>query len=150
GGAIYSFGTQTEIVNCTFSGNQSTGASGAIWASGLYNIPPPPPPATFNMWNTIIANNGVKECQISIIMATTGGHNLIMQNSGCPGAALSSDPQLQSLQLNSPGNTPTMGIPLTSPAVDAADPDPRISLTPDQRFVTRPQPPGGKADIGAF
>jgi len=103
------------------------------------------------MWNTIIANNGAKECKILIIMSTTGGHNLIMQNSGCPGAVVPfSDPQLQSLQLNSPGNTPTMGIPLTSPAVDAADPDPRISLSPDQRGVTRPQPPGGKADIGAF
>ena len=34
--------------------------------------------------------------------------NLIMANSGCPGVTLLSDPQLGPLQLNSPGNTPTM------------------------------------------
>ena len=82
-------------------------------------------------------------------MVTNGSHNLIMKNGfNCPEAVIVSDPQLQSLQWNSPGNTPTMAIPLTSPAIDAGD-DPSNSPDKDQRGVDR-RPQGGGIDIGAF
>jgi hypothetical protein len=150
GGAIFSLDSQTEINNSTFNGNQSTGSGAAIVAYSYGDVVVPP---GLTLRNTIVANNGANECFTYGNMFRIGGRNLIMQNgsgpfSPCPGAVLSSDPLLQSLQLNSPGNTPTMGIPLTSPAVDAANLDPQISL--DQRGVARPQPPGGKPDIGAF
>ena len=64
----------------------------------------------------------------------------------CPGVVTSGDPQLQPLQLNSPGNTPTMAISSTSPALNAADPG--SSLPFDQRGVPRPQL--GTYDIGAY
>jgi hypothetical protein len=41
-----------------------------------------------------------------------------------------------------------MAIPHTSVAIDSADPN--QTLPTDQRGVTRPQPPGGQPDIGAF
>jgi hypothetical protein len=148
GGAIFSLDSQTEINNCTFSGNQSTGSGAAIVAYSYGDVSVPP---SFTLRNTIIANNGANECFTHGNMGIDGGHNLIMQNgsgtfSPCPGAVLSSDPQLQSLQLNSPGNTPTMAIPLTSAAAGAADPI--RSLPTDQRGVARPQ--SGRYDIGAF
>jgi hypothetical protein len=58
-----------------------------------------------------------------------------------------SDAQLRPLQLNSPGNTPTMAILPTSPAVNKADSG--TSLSTDQRGVTRNAHDEG-FDIGAF
>ena len=55
------------------------------------------------------------------------------------------DPLLRTLELNEPRRTPTMEIPLTSPAVDAADQV--TALSEDQRGVLRPV---GFADIGAY
>jgi hypothetical protein len=154
GGAIYTYHSQLEIKNCTFSGNQATGSGGAIVEEA---DPGSEPVSRFTLWNTIIANNGPEECKVIDLFQTVadGSHNLITKNggnagfnTGCPGLVTVSDPQLQSLQWNSPGNTPTMAIPLTSPAVDAGDPDPNKSLNKDQRSVDRPL--GGGFDIGAF
>ncbi len=85
-------------------------------------------------------------------MYVKGAGNLIMNNgsgtgqfSPCPGVVETSDPQLQPLQLNNPGKTPTMAILPTSPAANKADAG--TSLSTDQRGVTRgPQ----IFDIGAF
>jgi hypothetical protein len=90
-------------------------------------------------------------------MNVKGAGNLIMNNgsgtapfSPCPGVVTTRDPHLQPLQLNSPGNTPTMailpGIAADSPAANSADS--QTSLPNDQRGVARPQ--GGRYDIGAF
>jgi hypothetical protein len=107
----------------------------------------------FVLNNTIIANNGANECFFTGNVNAKGIANLIMQNGSgtgpfqkCPGVVTSGNPQLKPLQLNSPGNTPTMAIPANSPAVDQADPS--TSLSTDQRGVTRPQ--GAGFDIGAF
>ena len=83
--------------------------------------------------------------------------NLIMNNGSgtghrfpCPKAVISSDPQLQPLQWNSPGNTPTMAIPDGSSAIDEG------RSRPEQVAVDRPTrrgspaPRGGRFDIGAF
>ena len=146
GGAIFALGRSVEITNSTFSGNQATGSGAAIV------VHREDAPVSFVLNNNIIANNGAFECFITGSVTAKGAGNLIMQNgsgigpfSPCPGVVVTSDPQLQSLQLNSPGKTPTMAILSTSPAVDKADPS--TSLPTDQRGVTRPQ--GAGFDIGA-
>jgi hypothetical protein len=147
GGAIFALGKSVEITDSTFSGNQATGSGAAIV---VYRDDAP---VNFVLNNNIIANNGAFECFFTGSVTAKGAGNLIMQNgpgtgpfSPCPGVVTTSDPQLQSLQLNSPGNTPTMAIPATSSALDSADPN--TSLSTDQRGVARPQ--GAGFDIGAF
>jgi hypothetical protein len=155
GGAIFSLNNTLVVDHSTFSGNQATGSGAAIVvyrdkdeAGGGTNIP-----VNFNMNNTIIANNGANECFFTGNINVKGAGNLIMNNgsgtapfSPCPGVVTTRDPQLQPLQLNSPGNTPTMAITPRSPAANAADPT--TSLTTDQRGVGRPE--GTTFDIGAF
>ena len=162
-------GKSLEVKDPTFSGNQSTGSGAAIVAFNAivhvktgpgFPFPPTVPvdvdiPIAFTLNNTVIANNGANECFFlgNGTFNPEGAGNLIMQNGSgqfkpCPGVVTTSDPQLQPLQLNSPGNTPTMAILSSSPAVDKADPS--TSLSKDQRDVPRPQPQGGASDIGAF
>ena len=114
-------------------------------------------PVNFILNNTIIANNGNNECFYTGSMNVKGAGNLIMNNgsgtapfSPCPGVVTKRDPHLQPLQLNSPGNTPTMAIPFGTPADSPASgsADPGTSLPTDQRGVARPK--GGRYDIGAF
>jgi hypothetical protein len=158
GAAIFSYAGSLEIMDATISGNQSTGSGGGV----VIFVDSPsegqvPPVSRFHLYDTIIANNGANECFLKGPVTFAGGvGNLIMQNgvgaapdgpfSPCPGVATTSDPLVQPLQLNSPGNTPTMAIPSVSPAVNAADPN--TSILVDQRGVTRPQ--FGGFDIGAF
>jgi hypothetical protein len=158
GGAIFSYAGSLEIMDATISGNQSTGSGGGV----VIFVDPPsegqvPPVSRFHLYDTIIANNGANECFLKGPVTFAGGvGNLIMQNgvgvapdgpfSPCPGVVSSSDPLLGPLQLNGPGDTPTMAIPSVSPAVNAADPN--TSILVDQRGVTRPQL--GGFDIGAF
>jgi hypothetical protein len=157
GGAIFSLDNTLEIKNSTFSGNQSTGSGAAIVVYTDEGDEGGPggggAPVNFILNNSIIANNGANECFFTGSMNTKGAGNLIMQNgsgtgqfSSCPGVVTTSDPQLQSLQLNSPGNTPTMAILPASPAFNKADPG--TSLKTDQRGIARPQL--GGFDIGAF
>jgi len=157
GGAIFSLGNLLEITDSTFSGNQSTGSGGAIVVYahdsdvGIANI-----------FNNIMADNGASECYFSGgTVNVQGSGNLIINNGSgadpligtfnpCPGVVTTSDPQLQPLQINSPGNTPTMAILTSSPAANAADSAPCTDqgLCSDQRGVTRPQ--NGGYDIGAY
>lgn len=154
GGAIFSYNDwPLEITNSTFSGNQSTGSGGAVVAYSYIPDAYGGPPIIFILNNTIIANNGANECFFRGTMNIGGIRNLIMNNgsgsgqfSACPGVVATSDPQLLPLELNSPGNTPTMAIFPSSPAFNSADP--RTSLSTDQRGVPRPQL--GGFDIGAF
>jgi len=151
GGAIFSMGQWLEVNGSTFSGNQSTGSGAAIVVitdpvNGSASV-------NFNLNNTIIANNGPNECFFTGNVSVVGVANLIMQNGSgtglfgkCPGQLTSSDPQLLPLQLNPPGNTPTMAIIATSPAADQADT--HTFLHTDQRNVSRPL--GSGPDIGAF
>ena len=77
-----------------------------------------------------------------------GSGNLILANNGCPGVAVTTDPQLAALAVDqrSQTGTPTLALPSDSAAVNAGDDD--HILPTDQRGVARPQGPHG--DIGAF
>jgi hypothetical protein len=156
GGAIFSLDNTLEITNSTFSSNQSTGSGAAIVVYS--DEGDDGGPINFSLRNSILANNGADECFLTgsgIVVAGAG--NLITKNGSglitsigtlnpCPGVTTASDPLLQPLQLNSPGNTPTMAILNGSPAVDMADSG--TSLSTDQRGVARPQVSG--FDIGAY
>ena len=157
GGAIFVLNGDLTILNSTISGNQTSDIGGGVtyFVLGTCTGSCLTADATFTLNNTIIANNGYKECAVlghsgaGLELIYTGAGNLITQNDSdgpCPGVVSTSDPNLQPLTLNSPGNTPTMAILANSPAIDAADPG--TSLSNDQRGVIRPQLNG--YDIGAY
>src|SRR5262249_24087495 len=157
-GAIFTLDNALEVTNSTFSGNQATGSGAAIVVYSDEGDEGGPggggAPVSFILNNTIIANIGNNECFTTGSMFVKGAGNLIMQNgsgtgqfSPCPGMVVFSDPQVQPLQLNSPGNTPTMAIFPRSSAFNKADPG--TSLLTDQRGV--PRNLGGRGfEIGAY
>ena len=138
GGAIFSLNGSTTVLDSTISGNEDTATGGGLVVVETTG-------ASVTLRNTIIANNGANECSVGSASAVGSG-NLIAMNDSCPGVVSSADPLLGPLQLNFPGQTPTMAIPTTSPALNAADA--ATSLTRDQRAVVRPQ--GSGFDIGAY
>lgn len=141
GGAIFSRNGSTTIQDVTISGNQGTGAGGGIevFEDGSTT--------TFLLENTIIANNGNKECIVGGSVGTDGStSNLIVNNNGCPSVVITSDPLLDSLNLNIPGDTPTMALLSGSPAIGAGDSSLNAILPTDQRGLQRKDPP----DIGAY
>ncbi|HTW25028.1 MAG TPA: choice-of-anchor Q domain-containing protein [Candidatus Baltobacteraceae bacterium] len=146
--AIFSYNGSTTLQEVTISGNESTGPLGGVY---IYQDPNNPQPTTFNLWDTIIADNGGNldapdECTVdgsSIAMSASG--NLIVGNNNCGGVATANDPGLRPLA-NNGGLTPTMAITKFSAAFNAADGS--VGLEYDQRGVYRPQ--AGAYDIGAF
>jgi hypothetical protein len=152
GGAIFSRNGNLTVLNATISGNRAAFGGGIIVAQDIQTVP-----TSFVLENTIVADNGGRECAItgfSIAAAFAG--NLIVSNAdgskfrgktfiGCGGVVTSSDPQLGPLQYNE-GSTPTMAIGSSSPAWNAADL--ATSLPVDQRRI--PRPSNGGVDIGAF
>jgi uncharacterized repeat protein (TIGR01451 family) len=142
GGSVFSRDGSLTIENSTITGGSGTGAgAGVVFyadASG----------ASFTLRNTIIANNGDQECIVeghdSNEVLRNGSGNLITTNNNCPGVVVTSDPKLDSLKSNAPGDTPTMALLSDSPAIGAADAS--TSLATDQRGVTRKASP----DIGAY
>lgn len=103
--------------------------------------------------NVIIANSLLKNVSIDnskhADCANTGdlqqlGVNLI-EDGSCD-ATVSGDPKLGPLAYNG-GFTPTHSLRQGSPAIDASN---RCFVSTDQRGVTRPQPDGGRCDIGAY
>jgi CSLREA domain-containing protein len=142
GGAIFSVNGQLTVVDVTISGNQSTGSGGGIVVVQTSSDTP----TSFTLDDTIISNNGSNECSvIGPSVVVNGAGNLILNNNNCLGVVASSDPQLGPLQ-NNGGFTPTMAIPKSSPALNAADAG--TSLAADQRGQARPAL--GGFDIGAF
>ncbi|MBK6768478.1 MAG: hypothetical protein IPG72_05500 [Ardenticatenales bacterium] len=127
--------------------------TGERWALGIWTDSGQT--ATFNLRNSILFGNGASECTAfqpggGGALTKLGSGNLIGSNSGgagaCPGVAVTTDPVLGPLQINAPGNTPTMAINETSSAFNTADA--AQGLPTDQRGVPRPQ--GAGFDIGAF
>jgi hypothetical protein len=152
GGAIFTINGHLTVTDVTIANNQSTGSGGGIVViqtdSGASTI--------LNLDDTIIFNNGsmingeltnaANECWVTgegVGVSSAG--NLIQNDNGCGGVVTTGDPELGPLQ-NNGGFTPTMAIPTTSAAWNAADPD--TSLSTDQR--NDPRPEMGGFDIGAF
>ncbi|MCB0215853.1 MAG: DUF11 domain-containing protein, partial [Chloroflexi bacterium] len=150
GGAIFSLRGSTDVRHSTFSGNTASGSSGPN-AGGIY-VAAVGGDANLTLRNTIVHGNSATsgECvtfaEDDRTVNAGGAGNLVGKNAGCPGVVATADPLLGPLQVNAPGNTPTMAIGLVSPAYDAADDG--SCLDADQRGVTRPQ--GDACDIGAF
>ncbi len=157
GGAIFSRNGSLTVLNSTISLNQTTGSDGgiAVLSDGAT--------ASFTLRNTIIANNGVTidgvnfsgtECSARGSLVTKAGSgNIIITNdtaaNACPCdpcVVTTNDPNLGVLQLNAPGNTPTMAIDTSSSAFDAGDDGTCLDF--DQRGISRPQ--SAHCDIGAY
>ncbi|MGA8037221.1 MAG: choice-of-anchor Q domain-containing protein [Candidatus Acidiferrales bacterium] len=146
GGAIFSHNGSTTLQHVTISNNQTTGPYG-----GVYIYRDSTGSATFNLYNSIIVNNGdTIESPNECVMAGTGIQvlgtgNIIGQNDNCPGFITNVNPSLGPLQ-NNGGLTPTMAIPNGSSAQDTANA--AYALSFDQRGTVRPQ--GAGYDVGAF
>ena len=155
GGGIFLIGGSLLVNNSTFSNNQTgefTTGVGGIGGGGIVVLERAGESASLILRNTILAGNGPHECYVRGDATTSGTANLITDNSAnsrgdspCPAATQTTDPQLQPLDDNG-GRTPTMKIPVTSPAVNHADA--ATSEPDDQRGVLRPQ--GAGPDVGAY
>ncbi len=144
GGAIYSFG-DSLISNLTIAGNDTNAPGGALLNRGQ---------ARFK--DTIVAGNVATPAGNCAGTGTfaSAGFNLESANScvfNATGDLVNTDPLLGPVQ-NNGGPTPTQALSAGSPAVDAGDCTDLAGqpLTIDQRGVARPQPAGGKCDIGAY
>ena len=158
GAAIFSLNGLLSVENATISDNFSTGSGGGIVVVADPLGLPASVTATFRLFNTIISRNGDNECILEDTPDPINGHvgtvdaqgsgNLILNNNGCPGVAVTTDPQLAALAVDqrSQTGTPTLALPSDSAAVNAGDDD--HILPTDQRGVARPQ--GPHSDIGAF
>jgi uncharacterized repeat protein (TIGR01451 family) len=146
GAAVFSLNGSLTLENTTISGNFVTGSDDQ--AGGGIVVMNSGPGASLRVSNTILSRNGSNDCLLKGDVDAQGSGNLILNNNGCPGIAVSEDPHLAPLALDrrSKIGTPTMALPSDSPAVDAAD-DSRFLAT-DQRGIARPQ--GPHSDIGAF
>jgi len=146
GAAIFSLNGSLTLQNATVSGNLVTGSD--TQAGGGVVVMNSGPGATVNLFNTILSRNGSNDCLLKGSVGVKSGGNLILNNNGCPGVAVTADPHLAALALDpqTTTGTPTLALPSDSPAVDAGD-DAHILAT-DQRGIARPQ--GAHTDIGAF
>jgi hypothetical protein len=143
GGAIRSFGSSTAN-NLTVAGNRIiSGLGGGIFSD-----------AAFALKNTIIANNTATSKANCAGSFSSSGFNLESANTcgfAGPGDLINTDPKLGPRQ-NNGGPTSTQALLAGSPAIDTGSCTDFLGspLTTDQRGVPRPQPAGGKCDIGAF
>jgi uncharacterized repeat protein (TIGR01451 family) len=154
GGGLAMFGGGATILNVTMQGNQSNStldAEGGNVDSGTGSGG-----SGVSFKNTIVSGGVVSggtttgpNCTSSGPNAITSqGHNLENADTcgfTAPGDLRNTDPQLGPLQ-NNGGPTSTHALPVTSPAVDAADNNGCPST--DQRGIPRPQ--NEVCDIGAF
>jgi CSLREA domain-containing protein len=177
GGGIFANRGSFTITNSTLSGNTSSYAGGGINANitvALNNSTIVGNTAgtsaaggsgagfsgSVAASNTIFAGNTLvaspSDCNGSL---TSGGYNLIQSTNGCTiagsttGNILNQDPRLGLLGDNG-GTTLTHALLTGSPAIDAGNPATPGSgngacTISDQRGVARPQPSGGRCDIGA-
>ena len=144
GGAIFSFG-DTLITNATIAGNEITAPGGALLNEEQVQF-----------HDTIVADNTATPAGNCAGTGTFGSDGFNLESANTCGFNASTDlvntePQLGPLQ-NNGGPTPTRALPVGSPAVDTGSRTDIVGspLTIDQRGVTRPQPAGGKCDIGAY
>jgi hypothetical protein len=144
GGAILTFGA-SQASDLTIAGNSIDSGSGGGVSSGT---------AAFTLKNTIIADNTAASGANCAGSFSSSGFNLESANT-CgltnTGDLVNTEPDLGELQDNG-GSTLTRALPAGSPAVDTGSCTDILGdpLGIDQREVARPQPTGGRCDIGAY
>jgi CSLREA domain-containing protein len=153
GNAVFSHNGTCILTHVTISnnGDSNNALAGDLVIEADNNT------GTLHLSNSIVGNNnagGVNGVAYSFSGGSVSQNNSgnLIQNAGftsgntvaIAGNAISADPQVGPLQLNPPGNTPTMAIDQNSPAYEKADP--ARTLPTDQRGVPRKSSP----DIGAF
>ena len=153
GGGIYNFG-QVDATNATISNNSASSEGGGIWhfgsgsndvtlinltlaensapsGSGIYheNF------ATIAVTNTIIADNGVENCNLALTATNYSLEDSDDCGLGSSGDQINTNPMLGPLQDNG-GSTETHALLFASPAIDSAE----ESSCPetDQRGAIRP------------
>jgi hypothetical protein len=141
GGAIFHEGAPGTISNVTIAQNVANGPGGGIFDNA----------GAYTLKNTIVANNGTA-CAGPGGMVSAG-FNLEGSNTCAmtmPTDLRNTNPRLGPLAANG-GPTLTQALTPASPAIDAgACTDASgAPVAADQRGVARPQPPGGRCDIGA-
>lgn len=151
GGGIYAAITVT-LNSSTIAGNVAGTSGAGGFGAGFVGV--------VTASNTIFAGNTLvgtpSDCGGTL---TSGGYNLIQSTAGCAltgtttGNIIGQDARLAPLA-NNGGATQTRGLLPGSPAIDAANPAIPGSgggacTAIDQRGISRPQPAGGRCDIGA-
>jgi len=133
GGGIFNSRSGTVNLSATtLSGNSANKNGGGIFNFGSTTLK-----------NVIIANSGKEDC-LNKANLQLDGINLL-EDGSCE-TKLSGDPRLGPLKYNG-GPTPTHALLKESPAIDARS---CFSGLVDQRGVARPQPEGGRCDLGAY
>jgi hypothetical protein len=142
GGAIFHAGAPGTISDATIAQNSSSAPGGGIFDST----------SPYTVKNTIVAENGAGCAGPAGIVSA--GFNL-EGSSTCgmtmPSDLQNTDPMLGPLTANG-GPTLTQALTPSSPAIDAGSCTDASGapVSTDQRGVARPQPAGGRCDIGAF
>ncbi len=158
GGGVFNLNGTLTVNNSTLANNTAAQGGG-----GLYNLAAFEGSATLNLNSTIVADTagGATDCVSAddfSSLTNTGTNNLIEKNDSegaCPGALVTTDPQLGML-LNNGGLTATQALSSSSPALDKGKN--LDSLMTDQRgtgFARKVDLPvangtGDGTDIGAF
>ena len=153
GGGIYSIKAPAlTIRSTTISGNTATGGGSAPRGGNLFGELG----TTYDLENSIVANGiagAGPNCTVPDTSSSfvSSGYNIdSLDECGfhAAGDHPNTDPHLLPLADNG-GQTDTEALAADSPAIDAGSPDcPGADV--DQRGVARPQPSGGRCDIGAF
>ncbi len=150
GGGLYTDGGAIYLNNTTVAGNTAF-TGGGIYRSGTLAI--------ISLQNSIVAGNSGSpgpDCNATLTSPT---YSLIQNTSGCTinggsNNLLGQDPLLGPLQ-NNGGPTFTRAPDRASPVINTGNPDgctdTQLNLfATDQRGTTRPQPQGGRCDMGAY
>ena len=165
-------GSTVTVVNSTISGNTGSNGGSAVHTSGVlalvnatiaankdndgssvlvFNVAGSATPAILRLTNSIIADNtspgsGWPNCRALALVVRTGRNLLPASDCGEDADVIDADPKLGPLAANG-GPTKTHALLTGSPAIDAA---PSCTVTDDQRYIARPQLPGGACDLGAY
>jgi hypothetical protein len=158
GGAIFNLDGTLNLTFCTLADNTVTaglnlgGSDGSADGGAVFNLAlgndiaaGGAQSATATIADSILSNstagndlvnNEVDGANTNTATVTLSGPNLVQTSSGTIGgtAPLTTDPQLGGLQ-NNGGLTPTMAVPITSPAYQAGSPV--SGITTDQRDLDR-------------
>ena len=169
GGAIANLSGDLWVINSTFTGNRAKRTGGGIsnlkgrltvTNSTLSENSSKRGGALFNkgslaLNNTILANSDAEQdCYSADITDSTGTHNIIEINGGCPGVLFEMDPGLGSLEYYN-GMTQTFSLNGLSLAMNIGDNASAVDeegtpLQWDQRGNGDPRFVAGITDIGAF